>query len=250
MATPPSTLGGALLPADATATTTAAGDGGCAHDDHLSSPDGSVHVVTAVWRAGFAGAPTDHSAVCFGVDVQTGRLVPGTSAAHWYRLGLRHAVRGLLDALPARPLGRGGGGGVARARKDGSGWWSGLVGVGARPAQGPTSGSPDGARWSYVPQTGMVVSGRRFPGWEGACRAAVEAHRALLRDVPLVGWDVAVVDGGGGEDGRSGGKKNRPLLLEANLSLNFFGGACDRAAYASFCLDAFSALARADESAA
>jgi hypothetical protein len=47
-----------------------------------------VDVVTAVWRAGLAGASTDHSSICFNIDLATGALSPGVTANHWYRLGL------------------------------------------------------------------------------------------------------------------------------------------------------------------
>ena len=222
----------------------------------LSSPDGLVHVVTAVWRAGFASARTDHSAVCFGVDCSTGKLLPGTTAAHWYRLGgtLGKALRALFAflvslVLPAGLARRavGGGRGGARAAAEAAG----------RPGD-PTAGSPPGARWSFVPETGLMVAGRPFPGWADACAACVRAHRELLLDVPLVGWDVAIVDEDQEEEedeGESGTprsarpcrRKNRPLLLEANLSLNFFGGPCDRAGYASFVVQTFAALAEAEE---
>jgi hypothetical protein len=102
-----------------------------------------------------------------------------------------------------------------------------------------------------------VVAGTPFPGWEDACAACVRAHAGLLRDVPLVGWDVAVVDGDGSWSGNGNGSgggetrtmKNRPLLLEANLSLNFFGDAVARAPYASFLVDFFNALAEREEAA-
>lgn len=48
-----------------------------------------VDVITAVWRAGLAGAATDHSSICFSVDLTTGALSPGVTANHWYRLGLQ-----------------------------------------------------------------------------------------------------------------------------------------------------------------
>jgi len=258
----------------------------------LASDDGAVHVVTAVWRAGFARAKTDHSAVCFGVDVSTGRLLPGASAAHWYRLGLGRALAGAVFGR-APHLGPPGPASRAPGWFSGRGWFGGGGGGAAAASASsggggggdPTAGSPPGARWSFVPETGRVVAGAEFPGWARACAACVRAHGSLLRDVPLVGWDVAVVDdadedkedgatqpppraghlavaggrpGGGGaaaadaggaahEPREGDGGRNRPLLLEANLSLNFFGGACDRAAYASFVLDVYAALAETEE---
>lgn len=51
-------------------------------------PSEHVQVVTAVWRAGLAGADTDHASVCFNLAVDSGTLGPGVGANHWYKLGL------------------------------------------------------------------------------------------------------------------------------------------------------------------
>jgi hypothetical protein len=61
--------------------------------------DGPVNVedVTAlscVFRAGRAGAATDHDSILFDVDVETGLIRGGTTNAHWYRLGLHEMLPG------------------------------------------------------------------------------------------------------------------------------------------------------------
>lgn len=50
-------------------------------------------VFTVVFRAGLAGASTDHSSICFDVDAATGRIGYGTSNLHWYGLGPRAVGR-------------------------------------------------------------------------------------------------------------------------------------------------------------
>lgn len=52
-----------------------------------------VVALSCVFRAGRQGAATDHDSILFDVDGATGELLPGTTNAHWYRLGL---IRGLL----------------------------------------------------------------------------------------------------------------------------------------------------------
>jgi len=52
-----------------------------------------VSVLSACWRAGRAGAMTDHSSIVFDVDLPSGRLKRGTSNAHWYQLGPTKAWR-------------------------------------------------------------------------------------------------------------------------------------------------------------
>ena len=47
-----------------------------------------VEALSVVFRAGLAGAATDHESILFDVDNVTGKLRRGTTNAHWYRLGL------------------------------------------------------------------------------------------------------------------------------------------------------------------
>ena len=106
---------------------TSDGDGGAASDDldgarGWHSPTGAssssaggggaagryeraIEVLTCVFRAGLAGADTDHASVCFPVD-DGGELGPGLTAAHWYRTGLRGALRvagGADEVFEAHP---------------------------------------------------------------------------------------------------------------------------------------------------
>ncbi|KAL3756100.1 hypothetical protein ACHAWU_009402 [Discostella pseudostelligera] len=53
--------------------------------------EGSGKEVTAlscVFRAGRAGASTDHVAIMFDIDVTTGSVLHGSTNSHWYRLGI------------------------------------------------------------------------------------------------------------------------------------------------------------------
>lgn len=45
-----------------------------------------VTALSCVFRAGRAGAATDHDSILFDVDVATGKIKGGTTNAHWYRL--------------------------------------------------------------------------------------------------------------------------------------------------------------------
>ena len=56
-----------------------------------------------------------------------------------------------------------------------------------------------------------------------------EAHAKMAPGVPLIGWDVGMTDKG-------------ILLLEANLSCNFFRGSYDRERHHAFLDEHFSAL--------
>lgn len=47
-----------------------------------------VRSLSAVFRAGRAGASTDHSSILFDVGTETGVIGQGTTNAHWYQLGL------------------------------------------------------------------------------------------------------------------------------------------------------------------
>lgn len=52
----------------------------------LGEPD--VVALSCAFRAGRAGAITDHSSILFDVNVKTGEVRRGTTSAHWYQLGL------------------------------------------------------------------------------------------------------------------------------------------------------------------
>ncbi len=60
------------------------------------------------------------------------------------------------------------------------------------------------------------------------------AHSRLMPGVPLVGWDVAITEPEG------------ILLLEANLSCNFFRASFDADAYFGFVEEVVGSLERAD----
>lgn len=49
---------------------------------------GDIEALNCVFRAGRAGAATDHDSILFDVDASTGLIRGGTTNAHWYRLGL------------------------------------------------------------------------------------------------------------------------------------------------------------------
>lgn len=53
-----------------------------------------ITALSCVFRAGRANAATDHDSVMFDVDVKTGKILGGTSNAHWYKLGLWNLLPG------------------------------------------------------------------------------------------------------------------------------------------------------------
>jgi hypothetical protein len=69
------------------------------------------------------------------------------------------------------------------------------------------------------PDTKLNLSGKVLTCASDAVAICIDAHRRLMPNVPTVGWDVAVAKGHGA------------VLLEANLSCNFFGGIYDRQKY-------------------
>eukprot|EP01064_Diplonema_japonicum_P030169 TRINITY_DN5053_c1_g1_i1.p1 TRINITY_DN5053_c1_g1~~TRINITY_DN5053_c1_g1_i1.p1 ORF type:complete len:475 (+),score=45.65 TRINITY_DN5053_c1_g1_i1:66-1427(+) len=67
--------------------------------------------------------------------------------------------------------------------------------------------------------TGIKLTGHRLKASHSAKQMCIEAHRRMMPSVPAVGWDVAITD------------EHGPLLLEANLSCNLFGGTYNEAKY-------------------
>lgn len=69
-------------------------------------------------------------------------------------------------------------------------------------------------------------------GIDRICALCTDAHKRLLPDVPLVGWDVALT------------AEYSAVLLELNISCNFFLGEVDQEWYTKFMTDFISALSK------
>lgn len=177
-----------LLPADAPLSTlriiTASTLGLPEGSSDSSAP--SVRSLSCVFRAGRAGASTDHASILFDVDLSTGKILQGTTNAHWYRLGLANAL---------------------------STTWLSSHDV------------------TNHPDCNCAVSGNRFHDMDSIKQMVESAHRQLLPDVPVAGWDIALTTKGN-------------FLLEVNLSCNFFRGSFNNDAYIEFVSEYFSQLDR------
>lgn len=135
-----------------------------------------IQSLSCVFRAGLKHATTDHAAILFNVDLQTGVISKGTTTNHWYRLGALNFLRAPF-----------------------------MVGEGI----------------VQHPDSMVAIAGQRVDEVQEMCSMVENAHRDLMPGVPLVGWDVALTQGG-------------MSVLEVNLSCNFFRGHFDRDAYFKF----------------
>jgi len=146
-----------------------------------------------VWRAGRAGAATDHSSVMVNVPESHKSEVLGTgsSSAHWYARG-----------------------------------WKSL---------GAPLSTADGSLEAH-PDTGKALKGQRLPGATAAAALCERAHDVLMPSVPLAGWDVAFCPA------KDGGAAPELVLLEANLSCNFFRGSIAWGEYSSLLDEHFAAI--------
>ena len=75
---------------------------------------------------------------------------------------------------------------------------------------------------THHPDTDTPIAGERVLGIAEASALVTRAHKKLMPGVPLCGWDVAMTEPEG------------MLLLEGNLSCNFFRATFDEAAYCAF----------------
>merc|ERR1712087_123922 len=136
----------------------------------------------------------------YNVDMKTGKITRGGSNAHWYEVGLKKVT----------------------SEKKGGSWTKQGVFLGEgftkrREAQGKH------------PDTGLDLVGKQIPQLKESLELCKRAHEELCPSVPLAGWDVVLVDE---EDG--GKMRIAPLLLEVNLSCNFFLGSFDEPFKLSF----------------
>lgn len=182
-----STFVASLLPANAPLSTfrviTGSRGGGLSAGAGENPDKQDVVALSLVFRAGRAGAKTDHSSILF--DCADGVMGEGTTNAHWYIVG-----------------------------------WSKLVSKWKE-----ISCFSFGGEYTAHPDTGKTLKGIELGERYEAMRAlCVDAHRKMMPDVPLAGWDVALTEDLGGDE-------EKMVLLEANLSCNFFRGTFDKGAY-------------------
>jgi len=144
-----------------------------------------ITALSCVWRAGRSKALTDHSAIMFNVNPNTGEIKKGTTNAHWYQLGLSKII-----STP----------------------WLSEHNV------------------THHPDTGVPITGVVIPNMKEMMDFVRTAHLRLIPHVPLCGWDVAFTENHG------------VLLLEGNLSCNFFRGDFDQEKYFKFVKDYFNTL--------
>jgi len=89
---------------------------------------------------------------------------------------------------------------------------------------------------SNHPDTGLMLKGKTLPGAAEARRLCERAHNEMMPGVPLAGWDVAFCEP------KTPGGQPELLLLEANLSCNFFRGSVAWEEYATILDDHFAAI--------
>ncbi|TMW67335.1 hypothetical protein Poli38472_012451 [Pythium oligandrum] len=152
-------------------------------EDQLQGEDG-VKSLSCVFRAGLAGASTDHKSIMFDVDMETGKIMKGSTTTHWYRIGPHHVGRGKMSV---------------------------------------------GHDITNHPDTGVPITGNVVKEIKQMKKLVEEAHFKLMKDVPLCGWDVALTNKG-------------VLLLEVNISCNFFRGTFDQPWYFRFLDEYFTYL--------
>eukprot|EP00284_Hemiselmis_tepida_P018521 CAMPEP_0174928216 /NCGR_PEP_ID=MMETSP1355-20121228/22795_1 /TAXON_ID=464990 /ORGANISM="Hemiselmis tepida, Strain CCMP443" /LENGTH=638 /DNA_ID=CAMNT_0016174365 /DNA_START=51 /DNA_END=1963 /DNA_ORIENTATION=- len=111
-----------------------------------------------------------------------------------------------------------------------NGRWYKLGPLGAAGSLAPKEGEETNGITRH-PDTGSVISGWRIPDFASIRDMVSEAHGKMAAGVPLIGWDVGLTTGG-------------ILLLEANLSCNFFRASYDRDRYHNLLDEHFAALSK------
>jgi len=193
-----------LLPKNAPLSTMrilTASSAGIPESDEFRRRRDEITPLTAVFRAGRAGAQTDHSAIFYNVDMRTGQITRGGNNAHWYEVGIRKVT----------------------SQEKGGAWTKHGVFMGEGFARRRES-------QGVHPDTGVNLVGQIVPQMQASLELCMRAHKELCPSVPLAGWDVVLVDS-------ESGAGVVPLLLEVNLSCNFFLGSFDEPWYFSFCED-------------
>ncbi|CAD7963814.1 unnamed protein product [Amoebophrya sp. A25] len=201
-----------------------ASSGGQSSSGEVSAED-KIQILTCVFRAGRKNAKTDHRSIFLNVNLDKsdkknyGTITHGALNNHWYQLH----------------------GNVFSTEKEGALTSAGVFRQGfARKASG----------MGVHPDTNKNLVGCKIPELEEILSLSRRAHAVLCPEVPLVGWDVALVNGDvvGGQVvlGGNADEKPTPILLEANLSCNFFLGHFPRDYYLEFMRKSFVGLEAAE----
>lgn len=129
----------------------------------ISPPTRSdIEALSCVFRAGLAGALTDHDSILFNIDPSTSVILGGTTNANWYKLGLKEALPGGCD-------------------------WR--------------SGDEEHVVTEHPDNPGKKVKGVKVKELPKMLELCCSSHLKMCPDVPFVGWDVVLcqdddIDGG------------------------------------------------------
>ncbi|CAF1275034.1 unnamed protein product [Adineta steineri] len=88
-----------------------------------------------------------------------------------------------------------------------------------------------GQNYSIHPDSYQQLEGIKWPNVNEMIQCVSHAHEILCPDIPIIGWDVAWTN-----------ENNQLMLLELNISCNFFNGHFDTKDYTNFCYDWFHTL--------
>lgn len=85
--------------------------------------------------------------------------------------------------------------------------------------------------YAVHPDSNEHLENIKWPNVREMVACVSQAHEKLCPDVPIIGWDVAWTN-----------ETNELMLLELNISCNFFNGHVDTKEYTTFCYDWFQSL--------
>jgi hypothetical protein len=84
---------------------------------------------------------------------------------------------------------------------------------------------------SAHPDSRQQIEGMKWPNVPQMIACVCDAHAKMCPDVPIIGWDVAWTN-----------EKDALMLLELNISCNFFNGSVEMEDYTDFCYEWFQTL--------
>lgn len=85
--------------------------------------------------------------------------------------------------------------------------------------------------YSVHPDSNQQIENIKWPNVHEMIQCVSHAHEKMCPEVPIIGWDVAWTD-----------ENNQIMLLELNISCNFFNGHFDTKDYTNFCYEWFQTL--------
>jgi len=142
-------------------------------------------ILSSCLRAGLSHQPTDHTSVLFNINTETGKIELGTMNEEWYG---KYTLFNNSEFISKHSV-------FNQTMRH---------------------------KLRYHPEKGTWMNNIQIPKFNKITKMCIDAHSKLLKDIPIVGWDVGLT------------KEEDNIILEINISCNLFCAKYNKQKYYAF----------------